>query len=580
MTFSIMVVRIISVIGIRFFHFCYLARVIDGMEVNSIVSICVGNGNKCASQYSRHPAIKHVQYNPTTTYYPLQHGMTQSGEGAYSPLSVRENGKNQYMRDLANRALNIAQQLGASYVDVRVMERTTEGIDVKNGRVEGISSGTSSGFNVRVIVDGAWGFASSANMDDAEAERVAKQSVQIARASALVAGEPVILSPLAPQHGFYRTPMQQDPFIIPLNQKVQLLLNADAAMRSVQGVSLTNSNMEYAREHKLFVSSEGSEVEQELYDVGAAIDASAVDPTSSEIQTRSYPNSFGRQAGTSGYEFIEAMDLANHGARIGEEAVKLLAAPQCPSGVTTIILDGQQTALQVHESCGHPIELDRVLGMEAGFVGKSFLTTDKLNGHYCYGSDVVNLTADATLPGGLGTFGWDDEGVPAQRTPIVTNGIFSGYLMSRDTAPLLGLTSNGCVRADSWNRLPMIRMTNVSLEPGTWTLDDLIADTDDGIYMSINKSWSIDDRRLNFQFGVELAYEIEHGKLGRMLKNATYTGITPQFWGSCDAICNHDAWVVWGTPNCGKGEPMQTMRTGHGAAPARFRNVQIGVGSW
>ena len=171
-----------------------------------------------------------------------------------------------------------------------------------------------------------------------------------------------------------------------------------------------------------------------------------------------------------GYEFIEAMNLVDHGARIGEEAVKLLAAPQCPSGVTTIILDGPQTALQVHESCGHPIELDRVLGMEAGFVGKSFLTTDKLNGHYRYGSDIVNLTADATIPGGLGTFGWDDEGVPAQRTPIVTNGIFSGYLMSRDTAPMLGLTSNGCVRADSWNRLPMIRMTNVSLEPGTWTL--------------------------------------------------------------------------------------------------------------
>jgi TldD protein len=484
------------------------------------------------------------------------------------------------MRDLANRALNVAQQLGASYVDVRVMERTTEGINVKNGRVEGISSGTSSGFNVRVIVDGAWGFASSADMDDAEAERVARQAIQIARASALVAGGPVILSPLAAQHGFYRTPMQKDTFTIPMNQKVQLLLDADAAMRSVQGVALTNSDMEYAREHKLFVSSEGSEVEQELYDVGAAIGASAVDPTNSEIQTRSYPNSFGRQAGTSGYEFIEAMNLVEHGARIGEEAVKLLAAPQCPSGVTTIILDGPQTALQVHESCGHPIELDRVLGMEAGFVGKSFLTTDKLKGRYRYGSDIVNLNADATIPGGLGTFGWDDEGVPAQRTPIVSGGIFSGYLMSRDTAPMLGLTSNGCVRADSWNRLPMIRMTNVSLEPGEWTLNDLIADTDDGIYMSINKSWSIDDRRLNFQFGVELAYEIQHGKLGRMLKNATYTGITPEFWGSCDAICNRDEWVVWGTPNCGKGEPMQVMRTGHGAAPARFRNVQVGVGRW
>ncbi len=484
------------------------------------------------------------------------------------------------MRDIANRALNVAGQLGASYVDVRVMERTTEGIDVKNGRVEGVSSGSSSGFNVRVIVNGAWGFASSARMDESEAEWVARLAVQIARASALVAGEPVRLSQLAPQHGFYRTPMVIDPFTVPLNQKVHLLLDADAAMRSVRGVALTGGRMEHSREHKLFVSSEGSEVEQELFDTGAAIEASAVDPQSSEIQTRSYPNSFGQQAGTIGYEFIEAMNLAQHGARIGEEAVQLLSAPQCPSGVRTIILDGPQVALQVHESCGHPIELDRVLGMEAGFVGKSFLTTDKLNGHYRYGSDVVNITADATIPGGLGSFGWDDEGVPAQRTAIVSNGIFSGYLMSRDTAAMLDRTSNGCVRADGWNRLPMIRMTNVSLEPGTWTLDDLIADTDDGIFMSINKSWSIDNLRLNFQFGVEMACEIRHGKLGQIYKNANYTGITPQFWGSCDAVCNRDAWVVWGTPNCGKGEPMQTMRTGHGAAPARFRNVQVGVGRW
>lgn len=484
------------------------------------------------------------------------------------------------MRDLAIKALNFAQQLGASYADVRVMERTSEGIEVKNGRVEGVSSSTSSGFNVRVIVNGAWGFASSARMDDAEAERVAKQAVQIARASALVAGEPVRLSPLPPQKGSYRTPMLIDPFSVPLNQKVQLLLDADAAMRSVKGVALSSGMIEYAREHKFFVNSEGSEIEQELYDTGAAISASAVDPDSSEIQTRSYPNSFGRQAGTAGYEFIEAMQLPDHGARIGEEAVQLLSAPQCPSGIMTVILDGPQVALQVHESCGHPIELDRVLGMEAGFVGKSFLTTDKLNANYRYGSDIVNIVADATTPGALGTFGWDDEGVPAQSTPIVTNGIFTGYLMSRDTAAMLGLSSNGCVRADNWNRLPMIRMTNVSLQPGTWKLADLIADTDDGIYMSINKSWSIDDRRLNFQFGVEMAYEIKNGKLGRVLKNATYTGITPQFWGSCDAICGRDEWTVWGTPNCGKGEPMQTMRTGHGAAPARFRNVQVGVGRW
>jgi TldD protein len=478
------------------------------------------------------------------------------------------------------RALNAAQLLGASYVDVRVMERTTEGVEVKNGRVEGVSSTTSSGFNVRVIVNGAWGFASSASMDDAEAERIAQQAVQIARASALVAGEPVQLSPLAPQKGSYRTPLEKDPFLVPLSQKVQLLLDADAAMRSVKGISLTSSHLVYARERKFFASSEGSEIEQELYDTGAGISASAVDPTSNEIQTRSYPSSFGGQFATAGYELVESLDLVKHAVRIGEEAVHLLSAPQCPSGLMTVILDGSQTALQVHESCGHPIELDRVLGYEAGFVGKSFLTVDKLNRQYQYGSQIVNLTADATLAGGLGTFGWDDEGVPAQRTPIVTNGIFTGYLMSRDTAPLIGRASNGCVRADGWNRLPMIRMTNVSLEPGTWKLADLIADTDDGLYMSINKSWSIDDRRLNFQFGVEMAYEIKNGKLGRLYKNATYTGITPQFWGSCDAICDRSEWTVWGTPNCGKGEPMQVMRTGHGAAPARFRNVQIGVGRW
>lgn len=484
------------------------------------------------------------------------------------------------MRDLAKRALNVAQQLGASYVDVRVMERTTEGISVRNGHVEGVSSQTSSGFNVRVIVNGAWGFAASARMDDSEIERVAKQAVQIARASALVAGDPVRLAPLPAQRGTYKTPLQKNPFTIPLSEKVQLLLDADAAMRSVKGVALSSAHIEYAREQKFFASSEGSEIEQELHEAGAGMSASAVDPESQEIQTRSYPNSFGVHSGTGGYEFIEALKLVDHGARVGEEAVKLLSAPQCPGGTRTIILDGPQTALQVHESCGHPIELDRVLGMEAGFVGKSFLTLDRLNSDYRYGSEFVNMTADATIPGALGTFGWDDEGVPAQRTQIVTGGIFSGYLMSRDTASMLGLNSNGCVRADSWNRLPMIRMTNVNLEPGTWKLDDLIADTDDGIFMSINKSWSIDDRRLNFQFGVELAYEIKNGKLGQMYKNATYTGITPQFWGSCDAVCGRDEWIVWGLPNCGKGEPMQVMRTGHGAAPARFRNVQVGVGRW
>jgi TldD protein len=482
------------------------------------------------------------------------------------------------MRDLAETALNIALQLGATYADVRVMERETEEISVKSGNVDGISSNTSRGFNVRVVVNGAWGFASSAIMEQAEAQHVAQEAVRIAKASALVAGRPVHLSPLPPQSGTYTTPMQRDPFQVSLSEKVDLLLRADEAMRSVPGIAVTSAMMVSGREQKLFLSSEGSAVTQTLYHCGAGIEAFAVDQANGEMQRRSYPQA-GGQHGTSGFELVEALDLVGNAPRIATEAVQLLSAPQCEAGIRTIILDGQQTALQIHESCGHPIELDRVMGMEAGFVGKSFLTTEKL-GTFRYGSPAVSIVADATTPGALGSFGWDDEGVPAQRTDIVREGIFSGYLMSRDTAPDLGLASNGCVRADSWNRVPMIRMTNVSILPGTWTLADLIADTEDGLYLTTNRSWSIDNLRLNFQFATEIGWEIKNGKLGAMVKNPTYTGITPEFWRSCDAVCDSDHWRAWGTPNCGKGEPMQVMRTGHGSAPARFRNVRVGVGAF
>jgi TldD protein len=252
----------------------------------------------------------------------------------------------------------------------------------------------------------------------------------------------------------------------------------------------------------------------------------------------------------------------------------LLSAKPCPQEVTTVILDSSQAALQVHESCGHPIELDRVFGTEASYAGTSFLTLDK-RGSYRYGSDNVTIVADATIPGALGTFGFDDEGVPSQRTVIVDRGVFKNYLTSRETANRLGESSNGTMRADGWSRIPLIRMTNINLEPGDWSLADMIADTDRGVYLQTNRSWSIDDVRLNFQFGTEIGWEIRNGKLGAMLKNATYTGITPRFWGACDAVGRD--WTVWGTPNCGKGQPSQAMHVGHGAAPIRVRNVQIGV---
>ncbi len=478
------------------------------------------------------------------------------------------------MRDLVSRALDTAKQKGAAYADVRVVETRAESITVRGENVEGLTADESLGFGVRVIVDGYWGFAGSHLMTAAEADRAASQAVAIARASARAGGPRAAIGPPEAHNDSYRTPFRIDPFAVSLDDKIALLLRTNEAMMRVKGVVIAESNVYYQREKKIFGSSEGSAIEQELLETGCGIEATAVDE--GEVQQRSYPNSVGRHQGTEGWEFVERYDLEGNAQRVGEEATALLTARPCPAGVTTIILDGSQLGLQVHESCGHATELDRVLGTEAAYAGTSFLTTDKLGG-FRYGSAVVNLTADATIAGGLGTFGYDDEGVPAQRTPLVADGLFVGYLTSRETATAIGQRSNGAMRASGWNRIPLIRMTNVNLEPGDWTLEGLIADTEDGIYMETNRSWSIDQRRLNFQFGTELAREIKNGQLGDLVKNATYTGMTPQFWGSCDAVCNRDHWVVWGTPNCGKGQPEQVAHTGHGTSPARFRNVQVGV---
>lgn len=478
------------------------------------------------------------------------------------------------MKELTDRALNLAKVKGATYADIRIVRRTSQTITVKNGAVASLENYTTAGFGVRVVVDGAWGFAASARLHPVEVDRVTASAIQIAKASALFKLESVNLGEPVTNEGTYRTPVQIDPFSVPLDKKLELLLAADAAMRNVQGVMVTEASAAFIREEKTFANSEGAYVEQEIVETGGGLEALAVGDD--EVQKRSYPNSFGRHQGTAGYELLESMDLVGNAPRVAEEAVMLLSAPLCPSGVTTLILGATQLALQVHESCGHPIELDRVMGTEAAYAGTSFLTLDKL-GTFRYGSPIVNIVADATIEGGLGTFGYDDEGVEAQRVPIVRDGMFVGYLTSRETAAKIGQRSNGTMRSDGWNHIPLIRMTNVNLEPGEWKFDDLIADTDDGIYMEMNKSWSIDDKRLNFQFGTEVAYQIRNGKLGTLYRNATYTGITPQFWAGCDAICSEKHWNVWGTPNCGKGQPSQVAHVGHGAAPARFRNVQVGV---
>jgi TldD protein len=449
-------------------------------------------------------------------------------------------------------------------------------LTTKNGQVGTLAQSESIGIGVRVLANGAWGFASTDRLTREGVSACAAQAVSIARASALAKRGDVVMVAEDAYVDSWQSPFRKDPFEIPLERQLALLLAADGEMRRVKGVTLTETGMQFRKIDSWFASSIGSLIHQRKMITGCGIAATSFQ--GEEIQKRSYPNSFGGQHALEGYELVESLELLRNATRVGEEAAALHSATQCPEKTGTLILGGSQLGLQIHESVGHPIELDRVLGQEANFAGTSFLTLDQLN-KLRYGSDIVNVIADARLEHGpgLGTFAYDDEGVPAQCTDIIKDGQFRGYLSNRETAHLIGLKrSSGTMRTESWNRLPIIRMTNISLKPGTWNIDDLIADTDDGILMETNRSWSIDDRRYQFQFSTEIGWEIKGGKKTRMLKNPSYSGITTEFWNSCDAICSRDYWTLWGTPNCGKGQPMQTMGTGHGASPSRFRNVRIG----
>jgi TldD protein len=463
-----------------------------------------------------------------------------------------------------------------AYAEARHVDTRSEAIAVLNGRVDAIDSSGSEGIGVRVQVGGGWGFAATREVTREGAQAALAHALALAEAQPATADR--ALAPVAPALGHWASPYEVDPFTVTLEEKLELLFAVEAALRTGdERLVRTAATCRAWRERKAFASTEGAACTQETVAAAAGIVAYATD--GSDLQVRSYPTAHGGGlSAAAGWEHVLALDLAAHAPRVAEEAVALLTAPQCPAGTSTIVLHGEQVALQVHESIGPALELDRILLGEASYAGTSWVGPDDL-GSLRYGSDLLHVTADATLPGGLGSFGWDDEGVAGVRADLVEGGVLRAALSNRESAAAVGLSaSGGCARADGFARQPIVRMTNVSLEPGTVpTLADLVADTDEGLYLETNRSWSIDDRRLQFQFATELCREIRGGELGRLYRNGSYAGVTPRFWGSLDAICGPAEWRLWGLTNCGKGEPGQVMVVSHGAAPARFRGVQVGV---
>ena len=477
------------------------------------------------------------------------------------------------MFDEASLAVQAALDAGAQYADARVVFSKAETINVQNQNLSQLDRSEHAGVGVRALIGSSWGFAATGELTPAAIRAAGERAAAISRASGLVSGPPMEFADVEINDTFWETPYEEDPFEVSLSEKVDTLIEVTKTMQGVGGVAIATGTMAFFDTNKWFVSSQGHRIHQHIVESGGGYDATAIGDA--ETQRRSYPQSFG-QYETGGYEKVRAWDYEGNAQRIAEEAVALLTADEMEERETNLILEGSQLALQIHESVGHAIELDRILGWEAAFAGTSHLELPKLHSHR-YGSELMNITADATIPGGLGSFCFDDEGTPAQCVDIVKDGVWVGVLSGRDSAAIAGLPPGGMVRADGFNRIPMVRMTNVGLLPGEGTLDEIIADTDDGVYMATNRSWSIDDKRLNFQFGCEIAWEIKDGKLGRMLKNPTYTGITPQFWGGLDRLAGESEWTHWGTPNCGKGQPMQVGHTGHSASPGRFANVRVGV---
>ncbi len=479
------------------------------------------------------------------------------------------------MEELIRTALDAAGERGVVQSEVRVVapDRYLQ-LAVRNGSASALTDSRTSALGVRVRTRRAWGFATTSDLRPGPVREVAHLAVRLARAAGRSRREPLRVTDEGyPRGGRYETSLRHDPFNSSLDPVIDLLRTAEKRLHVSRTVKSGIASFSAWEENKWFASSAGASYTSRIVHVGAGVSATAV--RGSHVQRRSYPASHGGDFSQAGFEFVEGLDIAGRAADVGGEAVALLDAPACPTATTTLVLGSEQLALQVHESVGHAVELDRILGSEAAFAGTSWIAPEKV-GSLRYGSEFMNVVADATERGGLGTFGWDDEGVPSRRTAIVDQGLLVGTLSSRESAAELGLSrSGGTARASGGDRAPLVRMTNIDLEPGDSSFEELLEGVIDGVYMETNRSWSIDDRRLNFQFGTEVGRRIVNGELGELLRNPLYSGMAPEFWASMDAVGDKTTRHLWGLPNCGKGQPIQVARVSHGAPSARFRRVAV-----
>ncbi len=484
--------------------------------------------------------------------------------------------------DLATLAIELIARAGCEYGDVRFCTYRSQNLYARDRSLSQLSDNVSSGFGVRVLLDGAWGFAASPHKTPTEVERIVALAVEIAKGSRLSQQTRVQLAPVEAYRDTYITPIKIDPFTIPITEKADLLLRLNEQLLGYgdRGIKKAYSYLRFTREDKTFASTEGSLIQQTIYRSYPGFGCTAI--ANGDAQSRSYE----RPPLNIGYEHINAPDLLSQVERVAQEAIEKVYAPKGPSGIrSTLILKPTNLFLTIHESVGHPTELDRVYGYEANFAGTSFATTDKLS-KLQYAAPWVNFKSDRTQPGGRSTLGYDDEGVPAQDWHVVKDGILVDYLTDRETAYRLGRpTSNGCAYADSWSSVPMVRIPNLGLEPGpdggshTATLAEMIADTEDGILIDGIGSFSIDQQRRNFQFGGDAFWKVENGKVVGMLKDVTYHSMTTDFWNSVDAVGPASERQQCGTNMCGKGEPMQIAQMTHACVPVRVRDIQIGGAS-